>query len=165
MADKKVLVVDYDAGSLEKLSKLLKFHKFHVVKAADGQAGYDKFIAEKPDLVLLEAILPRMHGFDLTKRIVQESQGRVPVVIVTGLYKGPQYRQEALNSLGAAAFFEKPFDPEELAGTIKKLLHEEDEFGEDLPDSNAVIEALSRRGPGHPPAAAERKSAQKGKRP
>lgn len=164
MAEKKILVVDYDAGSLENLSKLLKSHKFHVIKAADGEAGYDKFIAEKPDLVVLEAILPKMHGFDLTKRITQESEGRVPVVIVTGLYKGPHYRQEALGALGAADFFEKPVDPEAFVSAVKRLLHDDD-FDEVLPDSNAVLEALSlrRRGQASPPG--EGKSAQKGQRP
>lgn len=165
MAEKKILVVDYDAASLDKLSKLLKSHKFHVIKASDGQSGYDKFGAEKPDLVVLEAMLPKMHGFDLTKRISQESQGRVPVVIVTGLYKGPQYRQEALGPLGAAEFFEKPADPEAFVGAIKRLLHDEDDFDEALPDSNAVIEALSRRGRGQPSSSGEGKSAHKGKRP
>ncbi|MBE0711550.1 MAG: response regulator [Candidatus Aminicenantes bacterium] len=165
MAEKKILIVDYDAASLEKLSKLLKSHKFHVIKASDGQSGYDKFGAEKPDLVVLEAMLPKMHGFDLTKRISQESRGRVPVVVVTGLYKGPQYRQEALGSLGAAEFFEKPLDLEAFVGAIKRLLHDEDDLDEVLPDSNTVIEALSRRGRGQPSPRGEGKPAHKGKRP
>jgi DNA-binding response OmpR family regulator len=165
MAEKKILIVDYDAASLEKLSKLLKSHKFHVIKASDGQSGYDKFGSEKPDLVVLEAMLPKMHGFDLTKRISQESQGRVPVVVITGLYKGPQYRQEALGSLGAAEFFEKPLDFEAFVGAIKRLLHDEDDLDETLPDSNSVIEALSRRGRGQASPRGESKSANKGKRP
>ena len=53
MSEKKILIVDYDAASLEKLSNLLISHKFHVIKASDGQAGYDKFGEEKPDLVVL----------------------------------------------------------------------------------------------------------------
>ena len=165
MAEKKILIVDYDAESLEKLSKLLKSNKFHIIKASDGQAGYNKFRSEEPDLVVLEAILPKMHGFDLTKRITQESEGRVPVVIVTGLYKGPRYRQEALGSLGAADFFEKPVDAERFVSAIKKLLHEEDDFDEALPDSNAVIEALSRRGRAHASPRREGKSPHEGKRP
>jgi DNA-binding response OmpR family regulator len=165
MAEKKILIVDYDAASLEKLSKLLKSHKFHVIKATDGQSGYDKFGSEKPDLVVLEAMLPKMHGFDLTKRISQESQGRVPVVVVTGLYRGPQYRQEVLGSLGAAEFFEKPLDLEAFVVAIKRLLHDEDDLDEALPDSNSVIEALSRRGRGQLSPRGEGKSAHKGKRP
>jgi two-component system response regulator ResD len=165
MADKKILIVDYDAVNLENLSKLLKSHKYHVIRASDGQAAYDKYRAEKPDLVVIEAMLPKMHGFDLTKRITQESEGRVPVVMITGLYKGPQFRREALGPLGAAEFFEKPVDPEAFVAAIMRLLHDEDDFDEALPDSNAVVEALSLRGRGHPAPRGVAKSAHKGKRP
>jgi len=163
MTEKKILVVDYDAKTLDVMVKLMKANKFRVVTAADGQAGYDAFVAEKPDLVVLEAMLPKMHGFDLTRKISHETQGRVPVVLVTGLYKGPQYRQEAMSGLGAAEYFEKPIDPEAFLAVIKRLLHDEDDIDEELPDSNAVIEALSRRGHGSPRA--ESKPAHKGQRP
>jgi DNA-binding response OmpR family regulator len=145
MAEKKILIVDYDAGSLEKMIKLLTPHKFRIVTAADGQAGYEGFRAEKPDLVVIEAMLPKMHGFDLTQKISRETAGRTPVILVTGLYKGPQYRQEALNALGASEYFEKPFDTAAFVAAVRRLLHDDDDFGVDLPDPNAVIEALSRR--------------------
>jgi DNA-binding response OmpR family regulator len=163
MAEKKILVVDYDPKSLAVMVKLLKANKFRVVTATDGRAGYDAFAAEKPDLVVLEAMLPKMHGFDLTRKISLETQGRVPVVLVTGLYKGPQYRQEAMSGLGAAEYFEKPVDPEAFLAAIKRLLHDEDEIDEELPDSNEVIETLSRRGHGSPRG--ESKPAHKGQRP
>jgi len=165
MAEKKILIVDYDAGSLEKLAKLLKSHKFRIIKAADGQAGYEAFLAERPDLVVLEAMLPKMHGFDLTQKISRESQGRVPVILVTGVYKGPHYRQEATSGLGAAEYFEKPFDDAALVAAVKRLLRDEDDFDEDLPDSNAVIEALSRRGRGPASPREDGRSAHKGQRP
>jgi DNA-binding response OmpR family regulator len=165
MAEKKILVVDYDAKSLAGMTNLLKANKFCVITAADGQAGYDAFVAEKPDLVVLEAMLPKMHGFDLTRKISRETQGRVPVVLVTGLYKGPKYRQEATSGLGAAEYFEKPVDPEAFLAAIKRLLHDEDDIDEELPDSNAVIEALSHRGGGHGSPRGESKPAHKGQRP
>jgi DNA-binding response OmpR family regulator len=165
MAEKKILVVDYDAGSLEKLSKLLKLHRYRVVKATDGQAGYEAFKSENPDLVVIEAMLPKLHGFDLTQKISRETQGRVPVVLITGLYKGPQFRQEATSALGASEFFEKPLDLEAFIGAIKRLLHDEDEFEDELPDSNSVIEALSRRCRGHASPQGDGKPQHKGHRP
>jgi len=165
MADKKILIVDYDAGSLEKLGKLLKSHKYRVVKASDGQAGYEAFQAEKPDLVVVEAMLPKLHGFDLTQKISRETRGKVPVILVTGLYKGPKFRQEATGSLGAAEFFEKPIAVEPFIAAVKRLLHDDDDIDEVLPDSNSVVEALSRRGRGHASPSGEPKPAQKGKRP
>jgi FixJ family two-component response regulator len=110
-------------------------------------------------------MLPKLHGFDLTQKISRETQGRVPVVLITGLYKGPQYRQEATSGLGAADFFEKPVDEAAFVAAIKRLLHDEDDFDEELPDSNAVIEALSRRGRGPSSSRGEAKSPSKGQRP
>src|SRR5512137_3155298 len=165
MADKKILVVDYDAASLEKISKLLRSHKYRVVQAADGQAGYEAFLTEKPDLAVVEAMLPKLHGFDLTQKISRESQGRVPVVLVTALYKGPQFRQEATSSLGAAEFFEKPLDFEAFLAAIKRLLRDEDEFEDELPDPNSVIEALSRRGRKPASPKGDERPSHKGHRP
>jgi len=145
MMEKKVLLVDYDTQSLETLAKLLKSQKVQIIKATDGQMAYEKYQAEKPDLVILEAILPKIHGFDLTKKISQESGGRVPVVIVTGLYRGPQYRHEALSSFGAADYFEKPVDPDKFLATVIQLLHDEEDIEEDLPSADDVIEGLGRR--------------------
>jgi DNA-binding response OmpR family regulator len=145
MTGKKILVVDYDSQSLEAMVKLLKFQKIQVIRASDGQAAYDKFKAERPDLVILEAILPKIHGFDLTKRISQESGGRVPVIIVTGLYRGPQYKHEALSSFGAADYFEKPVDPEKFVASVQQLLHDEEDIEEELPDPEAVLEGLSQK--------------------
>jgi DNA-binding response OmpR family regulator len=145
MTGKKILIVDYDSQSLEAMVKMLQSQKVHFIKAADGQAAYDKFKSEKPDLVILEAILPKIHGFDLTKKISQESGGRVPVIIVTGLYRGPQYKHEALSSFGAADYFEKPVDADKFVASVTQLLHDDEDIEEDLPDSDTVIEGLSRK--------------------
>jgi DNA-binding response OmpR family regulator len=145
MTDKKILIVDYDAASLESLAAIFEPYRFQIIRAADGQSAYEKFKEEKPDVVVLEAILPKIHGFDLTKRISEETHGRVPVIIVTGLYKGPQYRMEALSTFGAADYLEKPVDKEKLLRSVMNLLSEEEEIEEDLPSSDHVIEALSRR--------------------
>jgi len=145
MAEKKILIIDYDAQSLDSLTKLVKSQKIQVVTAPDGQAGYEKFRSERPDLVILEAILPKVHGFDLTKKITQESGGRVPVVIVTGLYKGPQYRHEAIVTFGASDYFEKPVDPDRFIDTVRQLMRDEEEIEETLPDPATVIENLSQR--------------------
>jgi DNA-binding response OmpR family regulator len=141
MTGKKVLIVDYDSQSLEAMVKLLKTQKVQIIKAADGQAAYDKLKSEKPDLVILEAILPKIHGFDLTKKISQESGGRVPVIIITGLPDSP--RHEALACSGPNT--EKPLDAEKFLGTVAHLLHDEDEIEDDLPDSAVVIASLSQR--------------------
>lgn len=145
MSERTVLVVDYDAQSLEKLAGVFQGRNFRIIKASDGQTAYELFKKENPDVVVLEAILPKMHGFDLTKKIFQESNGRTPVIVVTGLYRGPQYRHEALTSLGAAEYFEKPVDPDRLLTSVLNLLKEEESIEADLPDAQTVISNLAQR--------------------
>ena len=142
MSDQKILIVDYDAKSLENLVDLFSSYKFEIITAVDGQDAYEKFKSEKPNLILLEAMLPKIHGFDLTQKIFKESKGRIPIVIVTGLYKGTQYKNEAIRSFGAADYFEKPFDKDKLVKSVFNLLHDEMDIQEDLPDPESVLKLL-----------------------
>jgi len=143
MSDQKILIVDYDAKSLENMAELFSAYKLEIIKAADGQEAYEKFKSEEPNLILLEAMLPKIHGFDLTQKINKETKGRIPIVIVTGLYKGTQYKNEAIRSFGAADYFEKPFDNEKLVKSVLNLLHDEMDIQEDLPDPESVLKLLS----------------------
>lgn len=144
MVEKKILIADYDQQSLEVFSKLLRSQKYHLITAVDGQSAYEKFKSEKPDLVILEAMLPKLHGFDLTRKIVKESEGRVPVIMVTGLYRGPQFRNEAVSNLGAVEFFEKPVDPDKLLKKVSEFFQDETDLSEDLPDSEKLMDLLSK---------------------
>lgn len=145
MADKTILLVDYDAAALDGLAALFEPAGFVVTRAADGLSAWEKYQMERPDLVVLEAILPRLHGFDLTKRIVQDSRGAVPVIIVTGLYRGPQYRHEALTAFGAAEFLEKPVDGARLLQAARELLRDKADVGLDLPTPDEIAAFLRRR--------------------
>ncbi|MBM3297668.1 MAG: response regulator [Candidatus Aminicenantes bacterium] len=145
MTIKKILVVDIDPAARESLSQLLRPYKFQVVTAADGQEAYDKFKEERPDLIILEAILPKIHGFELTERITSETKGRTPVIIVTGAYRGPQYRNEALTTFGASDYFEKPFDREKFINSVLNLLKEDSEIWLDLPSPDEVASFLFKK--------------------
>jgi len=147
VSEKKILIVDYDARALEALSELFKPYRYEISRASDGVTAYEKFRLENPDLVILEAILPKLHGFDLTRRIHQESKGRVPVIVVTGLYRGPQYKHEALATYGAAEFIEKPYDEEYLVRTVTTLLKERVDIDLDTPTSSEVVDFLKKRLP------------------
>ncbi len=149
MAGKKILIVDYDTKSIDSLSKLFKAHKIEVMTAMDGGDAYEKFKADEPDLVLLEAMLPRLHGFDLAQKINQDTKGRVPVIILTAVYKGHQYRNEALRTFGVSDYYEKPYDQDKLVNRVLSLIGEEEGIEEDiseipgLPDPDSVIETLT----------------------
>jgi DNA-binding response OmpR family regulator len=149
MAGKKILIVDYDTKSIESLSKLFEAYEIEVMTSMDGVDAWEKFKADEPDLVLLEAMLPRLHGFDLAQKIYQDTKGRVPVIIVTAVYKGHQYRNEALRTFGASDYFEKPYDQDKLVNRVLDLIGEGGEVEEDiseipgLPDPDSVIKTLT----------------------
>ncbi len=108
MSDQKILIVDYDAKSLESMVDLFSSYKLEIITAVDGQEAYEKYKSEGPNLIVLEAMLPKLHGFDLTQKISKETRGSIPIIIVTGLYKGAQYKNEAIRSFGAADYFSAP---------------------------------------------------------
>ncbi len=143
MVKKKILIVDYEKRSLEALKSIFLPNNFQVFTAADGQSAYEIFIEEKPDIVLLEPMLPKLHGFELAKKIREDSGGGTPIIIVTGLYKGLQYKNEAIKSLGVAEYFEKPYEDETLLNAVLNIIHNEVPIEEELPDPMDVVKTLS----------------------
>ena len=122
MGMKKILVIDYDQNSLAYLSKILTSEGYQVDTAADGQAGWDRYVKDDPDLVLMEAMLPKVHGFELCQRITSERDSQTTVFIMTGVYKDRVYRTEALRTYGACEYFEKPLKMPEVLAAIEKAI-------------------------------------------
>jgi len=145
MAEKKILIVDYDNQSLDHLAELFKPYEFQIIKATDGDSGYDKFISEKPDLVILEAMLPRLHGFDLAKKISTETKGKVPFIIVTGFYRGSRLKMEALSYIGASDYFEKPVNEAKFVESALNLLGEDEAVEYELTDTDSILNSLSKK--------------------
>ncbi len=119
---KKILIIDYDQSSLASLQGILTKEGYQVVTAPDGQVGWDKYNKESPDLVLMEAMLPKVHGFELCQRITSERNSQATVFIMTGVYKDRVYRTEALRTYGAAEYFEKPLKMAELMASVEAVL-------------------------------------------
>lgn len=147
MGVKKILVVDFDQEFLKFLSQFLRNEGFSVVTAADGAAGLEMYKSEAPDLVITEAMLPKLHGFELCSRISHGPARKTPVIIVTRVYRDAVYKTEAMRTFGAAAYFEKPLDPDELMDSLKRILRlpqaeEPGDRTEDLIDA-AILEALA----------------------
>ncbi|MDH4198002.1 MAG: response regulator, partial [Candidatus Aminicenantes bacterium] len=119
---KKVLVVDFDVEFLKSVSLMLREEGFEIITAVEGQAGLERFEADKPDLVILEAMLPKLHGFELCARITENQTHTAPVIVITGVYRDALYKTEALRTFGATAYFEKPVDMSRLMEAIQKAL-------------------------------------------
>ena len=158
----RALVVDFDSGSIENVSSFLKELGMEVLTAKDGLSGLEVYRTRQPQIVLLEAMLPKMSGFELCKQIQIESRGKVPVIMITGIYKDVRHKIEATQTYGAAAFLTKPWKREDLEKTvlgligpeIKSPIEEEDLITESLNDLNDIIKkGLPLTGPPSPPKA------------
>ncbi len=124
MRDKKILIVDFDEESLISLSNIVNEEGFKAVTATDGLSGYEKFKTGDFDLVILEPMLPKLHGFELCKKISQDPAKKTPIMVVTGIYREPSCRLEALQVYGASAFFTKPWNKDDLRSKMLELLIE-----------------------------------------
>jgi two-component system KDP operon response regulator KdpE len=116
----KVLVVDDDQRICEALDVgvQLQWQDAHVVTAADGEAGLDRFFDEEPDVVLLDVNMPRMNGFEVLKAIRQVSD--VPVIMLSA--RGEDVDQVRGLELGADDYVAKPFSHLALMARIKSAL-------------------------------------------
>jgi TonB family protein len=124
MRKMKILIVDFDEDSNLALSEYLKSEDFDVSTASDGEAGLEKCKGEYPDLVIVEPMISKLHGFELCSIISHDFNGQIPVVILTKFYREEQFKIEAMSAYGASAFLSKPFRGPEILATIRDLLKE-----------------------------------------
>ncbi len=122
MATKTILIIDFDQKSLGSLKEALTADGYRVLTATDGLIGWDKFIDETPDLVIIEPMLSKLHGFELCQKITSHPEYKVPVFIMTGVYKDFIYKSEALRTYGASEYFEKPLNMKAFAETIRRAV-------------------------------------------
>lgn len=120
-AKKKVLVVDDEPDIRRMIRKILEERGHEVVEADRGKLALQMVKLEAPNLVILDAMLPEVHGFDIAKRIRGSSRyGHIPIVMVSAVYRGWRIAQDAKQSYGVDAFLEKPFKVNELINVVER---------------------------------------------
>jgi CheY-like chemotaxis protein len=130
MSNYTVLLIDYEPRSIDRSKRPLAAAGYRVEVATDGIAGVEAFGRLKPDLVLIEAMIPKKHGFEVCQDLKKTPQGkRTPVLITTAVYKGRKYRSQALHLYGCDDYVEKPLPDEQLVTTIAKHLGDPDLAG------------------------------------
>ena len=118
-----VLVVDDEPEIRQLVQRALERHGYAVETAVDGAEAVAKAEALVPDLVLLDAMLPRLHGFEACRRIKASPRARqVPVIIMTAVYRGWRFAQDARDAYGAEDYVEKPFRFDDLLRRIAGVL-------------------------------------------
>jgi len=119
--NKRILVVDDNRSVLETLEAILKYAGYIVSTAEDGMAAVEIAWREKPDLVLTDGLLPKLHGF-LVCKTIKEWDSPPKVILFTGVYTKPSYSWEIKQKYGADDVLIKPASPELLLACIEKHL-------------------------------------------
>lgn len=140
MSNQTILLIDYDPVSISRTTTPLIKAGYQVEVAKDGLSGLAAFERMKPVLVLVEAMLPRKHGFEVCQEIKAKPEGKsTPVLITTAVCRGRKYRMDALKIYGCDEYIEKPIADDELVSMITRLIEEakqaREEIGQDLSDA------------------------------
>ena len=114
----KVLVVDDDADLLDLTSYALRREGFTVIPASDGQQAVQRWESETPDLVVLDANMPKMNGFEVWRKIRQGSA--TPVIMLTA--RGDEADVLQGLQLGADDYVTKPFSAKQLVARMRAVL-------------------------------------------
>ena len=119
MTAKKILVIDDDPIFLRLVDQVLTHQRYEVFKASNGQEALRLLFAEKPDIVLLDVVMPRMDGWQTCQRIREISD--VPVIMVTGKQKAEEDIVRGLD-YGADEYLLKPVGNRELVARVRAVL-------------------------------------------
>ena len=116
----KILVADDSKFVLEIVETVLQSEGFEVVTAVDGTEAWDKIQSEKPDVVIIDIVMPGMNGYEICKKIksTEELKG-LPILVLTT--KAQEKDVELAQTSGADLYMTKPFDPDELAQKVRKF--------------------------------------------
>src|SRR5262245_46288279 len=137
----RILVVDDKLDTRLLLRELLSSKGYEVITATEATEAEEKVHSEKPDLVLLDVIMPGKSGYELCRQLKDDPFTRlIPVVMITGLTD----RDDRVRGIEAGAddFLNKPLYPEELFARVKSLLKLK-EFTDELENAEAVLVALA----------------------
>ncbi|MGV9415640.1 response regulator transcription factor [Nocardia sp. NPDC003693] len=134
MASATVLVVEDDPSVRSTLDQLLRFEGYRVILAGDGQEALELLAADRPDLAVVDVVMPRLDGLSLC-RALRRRGDRLPILVLTARHQVGD-RVAGLDA-GADDYLAKPFDTEELLARLRALLRRS------APETEAAPELLT----------------------
>ena len=134
----KILVVDDEDDIRRMLRRVLVERGYEVVEASRGTEALQMVREHAPDLILLDAMLPEIHGFDICRRIKgSQKYGHIPIIMVSAIYRGWRFAEDLRQSFGVHAFLEKPFKITDVLTAVERAL--EGHPSEPPPDGDETI--------------------------
>jgi CheY-like chemotaxis protein len=123
MARKKILLVD-DSSTVLMMEKMaLGELDYEVLVARNGKEAIDKAVAEKPDLIFMDVVMPKMNGFEACRALrATRATATIPIIMVTT--RGEPHHVEQGYGSGCTEYITKPFDSVELRSKLKNYLGE-----------------------------------------
>lgn len=121
MSGEKILNID-DSPTVQRLIEMiLSSQGYKVVLASDGEEGIARAKSERPDLILVDFVMPKMNGYQVCKTLKEDPSFKdTPIILVTS--KGDKVGSKFVDVLGITEYFTKPFQPEELLSKIREVL-------------------------------------------
>lgn len=136
-----IMAADDEQELLETLELFLARENMLLVKAKDGKEALELFWSEKPDLVLLDIMMPEVDGFSVLRKIRETS--RVPAIMMTA--RTEDYDKILGLELGADDYVTKPYNPMEVVARVKAQLRRTYSYAEPLAEEESVIELFDLR--------------------
>ena len=116
----RVLVIDDEPAVRFLLQKNLEFAGFDVMAAEDGASGLEMVREGRPDVVVLDLMMPHLDGFEVLRRLSADGDRAVPPVLVLTALSEPTVKMRCYE-FGAASVMTKPFDPSALAAEVARV--------------------------------------------
>lgn len=115
----RILIVEDEPAMVAGLRDNFEFEGYEVISAGDGAAGLDRALADNPDLIVLDVMMPRMSGLDVCKQLKAQRPG-IPIIMLTA--RGQEIDKVVGLELGADDYVTKPFSIRELMARVKAVL-------------------------------------------
>jgi two-component system alkaline phosphatase synthesis response regulator PhoP len=118
---KRILVVDDEEGIVKLVKMYLEHYHYEVITASDGQEGLERAKTDKPDLIVLDLMLPKINGYKVCGLLKKDTKyAKTPIILFTA--KAQEKDVKLGEEVGADAYITKPFEPEVLLSKIEELI-------------------------------------------
>jgi DNA-binding response OmpR family regulator len=119
-----ILVVDDDENILRLIEQILQSRKYRVITARAGREALAKVRENMPDMVVLDGMLPEVHGFEICRQLKTSERFRhIPVILVSAVHTGWRFAADVKEKYGADDYLEKPFETVDLLRRVEGLLN------------------------------------------